>query len=267
MKKISDLKLEQWLLGELSAEDSAQLTSEIENNPELRSRIDAMKQQSQELFQKHPPERFHTEVEQKIQLLEAQQEYAQSQRFSPVHWRMLAGVLALGLALVVIVPPLGTQDPDVGTDNTEQGSGYRTKGETIHLMAHRVDDSGQTSLADGVRVQAGDRIQLSIDKATGRSFVVFSIDGRGVLSEHYPRESKPKIETEAFFSLPTSYRLDDAPDFEDFYLVSSAQLLDRDDILKKANAAQQQPDFQESFRSMLSPQLTINRISLQKEKP
>ena len=265
MNKISDLKLEQWLLGELSTEEAARIQSEVEKDEQLRSRIDAINLQSQELLAQHPPQQFAAELKRKMHLLNTQEAYREKQpRISPMKWRILAGVLAVGVALFVVLPSF-SGDPEKGQNR--RPAPYRSKGETIHLMAHLVVENQQQQLFDQGLVRAGDRIQLSIKKAKGLSFFVFSIDGHGVISTHYPREQASKIEESDFFSLPASYRLDNAPNFENFYLVSAQEILDKEDILKKIKEAQKNTDFQTNFRALIPAKFTINQISLKKEKP
>ena len=218
-RNISDLKLEQWLLGELSKEEASHIEAAIEQDPQLQSRIDAMKSQTQELFQQYPPDRFQKDVKQKLHLWNTQEQYDISKQRPRWDWGTLTGVLVFALSLFVVVPFLGGDGSSPKKEDPFEDLTVRTKGETQHLMAHLVGAEVQKQLLDGDSVKAGDRIQLSINKARGLSFVVFSIDGHGTMSVHYPRESTSKIEESDFFSLPTSYRLDDAPDFENFYLI------------------------------------------------
>lgn len=176
-------------------------------------------------------------------------------------------MLVACLVLFVVLPPFSKDsDPDAHkqVDFTVE-SNVRTKGDILHLMAHLVRGDEQTQLFSGDEVRAGDRIQLSINKAKGMSFVVFSIDGHGVSSLHYPVNSPSKILDIDFFSLPTSYRLDDAPDFEKFYLVSSSRLLNKDDIMAKAEKAQKTSDFQRGFRNLMPSHASIQLLILKKD--
>ena len=52
--------------------------------------------------------------------------------------------------------------------------------------------------------------------------------------------------------------------FENFYLLSSTQELDKDDILAKGKQAQSQADFTQTFRGLLDKEITMNQISLKK---
>ena len=60
-KNISDLKLEQWLLGELSAEEASSIEAAMTSDSALKSRVESLKEQNQNFFKKYPPENhFHT---------------------------------------------------------------------------------------------------------------------------------------------------------------------------------------------------------------
>jgi hypothetical protein len=58
--------------------------------------------------------------------------------------------------------------------------------------------------------------------------VMFSIDGRGTVTRHFPLEKleSVRLEPKGEVSFPTSYQLDDAPGFERFILVTSPEALD-----------------------------------------
>ena len=262
---ISDLKLEQWLLGELSTEEAARIAAALEKDELLRARVDTMKEQSQDLLKRHPPEPFLVELNRKIHLQNAQERQRDSNRPSSFYWRIGAGTLAVATALLIALP-LSNPTNESNLDDPKPGNGYRTKGETLHLMAHLIEEGKQKPLSNGDVLQQGDRIQLSIQQAKGRSFFIFSIDGNGVTSVHYPLHESPDLEQSDFFSLPTSYRLDDAPDFEHFYLLSSPRVLNKEDALSKVQQAQKDDLFQETLRSLLPTDVTINQLSFKKDR-
>ena len=258
---ISDLKLEQWLLGELSEKEARKIEALIIQDEQLRSRIDTMKSQNQVFFQEHPTATFEADVKRAIHLQNTQAMNKKNKRQG--YLRIWGGTLAFCTALLVFLPSV-TQPPKDPVPSKEEYT-YRQKGEVIHLIAHRVKAQEQIQLFDGNAIQNGDQIQLSIQNAKGNSFVIFSLDGRGVISLHYPIENNGGLEESNSFSLPTSYRLDDAPKFENFYLVASKKVLEKKTILEKARRALEGSDFQQDFQAQLPSTYTVNRISLRKE--
>ena len=72
----------------------------------------------------------------------------------------------------------------------------------------------------------------------GRQYaVVVSIDGAGQITLHFPRgegDGEVVLTDGAPYSLPTSYELDDAPDFERFFLIMAEHPLDPAEIFARA---------------------------------
>jgi hypothetical protein len=66
-------------------------------------------------------------------------------------------------------------------------------------------------------------VQIAYQAAGRRYGVVVSIDGRGRVTRHLPRtgDRAAPLRAGAPVPLPEAYRLDDAPGFERFFLVTS----------------------------------------------
>lgn len=278
-ENISDFTLEQWVLGELSVAEAAKVETLVAENQILQTRVDSIKKHTEEFLRNHPPDQFKAAIEQKAHLRNAQQQYAAPAKSSSLYWRISAGLLAFCMALLVVLPQFNDDElPAVVSEQADPTPEprYRTKGKQVYLTAHLVETElrlhegvqvkNQTQLKNGDQVKAGDRIQLSINQALGRSFVIFSIDGSGFMSLHYVTDSKSQLEETNVFAIPNSYRLDDAPKFEDFYLVSSSKPLVADEILAMVEKSLKQQDFQEAFGEMLPPEITIDLLSLKKVK-
>ncbi len=99
----------------------------------------------------------------------------------------------------------------------------RLKGSSPHLAVHRQGTGADPeALARGARVRAGDVLQLSVVSA-GRPYgVVVSVDGRGIVTRHGPGDGAlaARLPAQGAVPLDHSYRLDDAPAFERFFLVT-----------------------------------------------
>ena len=105
-------------------------------------------------------------------------------------------------------------------------------------MLYKLIDETAERLEDGASVTEGDLIQIvciSPDEGYG---VIFSIDGRDSLVLHRAdRGVSFKLKTGKPDTLGFSYQLDDAPEFERFYLVTSERPFHVVPILKKARLA------------------------------
>jgi hypothetical protein len=128
---------------------------------------------------------------------------------------VLVPMAAAAMAVVALrLPGPATR---VGDDDV------RLKGSSPHLAIHKQGTGGEPeALARGARVRAGEVLQLSIVSA-GRPYgVIVSVDGRGVVTRHGPGDGAlaAKLPAQGTVPLDHSYRLDDAPGFERFFLVT-----------------------------------------------
>ena len=114
----------------------------------------------------------------------------------------------------------------------------RSKGLTPELSVYIEENNSPEELFNNDFVSESDLIQLTYNAAGNKYGVIFSIDGRGVITLHYPEDknSIPSIDPNGSHALPFSYELDDAPEFERFFFVSSKQNFDIETILKSAEA-------------------------------
>jgi hypothetical protein len=92
-------------------------------------------------------------------------------------------------------------------------------------------------LADHALLGEGDTVQLAYTASTGERYgVIFSIDGRSLVTMHYPYwkgQSSLLVSGKRTF-LEEAYTLDDAPDYEVFVMVVSEEPLDAEAVLRKA---------------------------------
>lgn len=100
----------------------------------------------------------------------------------------------------------------------------RSKGMLPLMRIYRVDEnSGESErLSDGDVVKNGDVLQISYVSPKETRGSIFSIDGAGQMTWHYPtdREGVLPLHQGREVLLPTSYQLDNAPRFEKFFLVT-----------------------------------------------
>jgi len=90
-------------------------------------------------------------------------------------------------------------------------------------------------LKNGARAKAGDLLQLAYIPAGKTYGVIFSIDGSGIVTLHHP-ESKGNssiLKQEKKNLLPSSYELDNAPDFERFFFITTMEEIEVQSINQK----------------------------------
>ncbi|HEX6241470.1 MAG TPA: hypothetical protein VFZ61_11270, partial [Polyangiales bacterium] len=151
--------------------------------------------------------------------------------------------LTLGVAMLAVVALAGRQalTPDADSTGGAHGekmgeSGERAKGLQPSLRVYRKRPEAPELLPDGAQVSAGDVLQLGYLAPGMTHAVLLSIDGRGAVTLHFPREGEsgriPAAQGEQL--LAASYELDDAPRFERFFLLTAPRVLRAADALRAA---------------------------------
>ena len=212
-RPIPDLLLERFVLGELPQSQMKEISLRAENDPQLQSRIDAILKSNEEILDELPPEKFSESLQGKLEQNEpANQARPQNVIGFPKTWM---GAIAALVIIGILSPVLYRMSID-----PQSTSGDRIKGGPTQLYVYRKNMDQKERLQPGSMAEAGDRIQLAYT-APGGYGAVFSVDGNGVVTRHHPLEGEQavKLETGGIHPLEVSYELDDAPDFERFYLM------------------------------------------------
>jgi hypothetical protein len=213
MKKhqVPDILIEQLLLGELPEARARELRAD----PLVRARVAELQASNREILERYPPQvmvkRIGWRLEKESQALA---------RSAPRRWSLprLAPVAGLAVLLLAAGAVLATVGP--WRERTEV---TRLKGAGPHLVIYRKTDVGAEALAAGSGIRAGDVLQIGYVAAARKYGVIFSIDGRGVLTLHFPAspEAASLLEPQGETMLDYAYQLDDAPGFERFFLVTA----------------------------------------------
>lgn len=223
-------KLERIAIGELERTSDAQ-----------QDRLDALHASDRDILQAMPVDSVVQEVERRRRLIDS----ATVPKTRP--WRLAAlGAMAAAAAAVVLVPRITSQRSEqanaIASNNTD-GDPYtvpgseRVKGDE-RLLISVLRGGNQAELEHGGYATAGDVLQLSYLAAGQRFGMVFSIDGVGTVTQHLPEAGyeAATLSPRGRTPLPTSYELDDAPEFERFYLITSKKPFGLRKILSSAEA-------------------------------
>jgi len=222
MPAISDLLLEQYALGELAPEMEEKVREELDRDPELRARFEAIRSSDREILDRYPPVFMARAIREKAGG-GAEDEGMPSSLQPAGRWalQLALGLPAAALVLVILSFFIFRErfSPDV-----------RIKGLEPHLIAYLKTSQGAQELTPDAVVGRGDLIQLAYTAGDARYGVIFSVDGRGTVTWHLPAgasapsRAAPALDRQG--QLPVSYELDDAPRFERFFLVSSEKPFD-----------------------------------------
>lgn len=215
---ISELTLERYCLGETSPAERALIETALASDETLAARLAALKKADEEIRGKYR---------------------AQCRRFPQVARRMrnrrfVVGLCAAALVLLSITPLIGLfSRSSAPTDRIKGGSELR-----VYLKT----DIGEAILASGMKLHEGNTVQLAYVAGDEQYGAIFSIDGRSVVTPHYPDPGQSgRLIAGRQVPLDVAYTLDDAPLYEIFFFVISPVPLDTETVLRQARALAQNP--------------------------
>lgn len=163
--------------------------------PEDKSRLQTLAEEDRQFLRRHPASEG---------LKRAAGRRPQPSALWGIPW---AAALVAAVGLAVLVPVNDT----------------RAKGSAPELTLYYRKDGGSAALAPGSSLKAGDEVQLVYREPQAGWGAIYSVDGRGHVTVHLPLHGSQaqRLETSGPQLLPYAYSLDDAPEFEVFYLVTS----------------------------------------------
>jgi hypothetical protein len=243
-KRIPDLMLEQYALGELFGDERARLEERLAADPSLRDRLDALRRSDEEILAELPPAEIAASIRRRMLVAEAPSGAAASagarrqargrlNYYRAFAFPAAAAVLVMAGAVMV-----------KGFFLPARGDVVLAKGGAPGLIVYKKDASGPAPLSNGAQAKAGDLLQIKYAAGSARFGTIVSLDGRGRITWHLPSEYAgfreyadaaesgasgpaggsaalaPRLET-AGAALGSAYELDDAPSFERFFILSS----------------------------------------------
>lgn len=209
-RTIPELWLEQYALGELSEERRVQVETAL--GEELPAALERIAASNQAVLKGLPPRVFASRVA-----------LAAPSRRSP--WRLVVPVLAAAAVLLAAPALLPIADPGSGLEVT------RMKGDAMLQVYRRTADGGEP-LKSGDVAGAGEVLQVSYTSGGAEFGAIGSIDGRGVITWHLPLRGHRSVVLQQGSGVPlsSSYELDEAPDAERFFFVTSPADFDLDEV-------------------------------------
>jgi hypothetical protein len=217
---ISELTLERYCLGETSPTEHTAIEAAVASDEMLAARLAELKQSDKEIHDK-----YHALY---LNFSFATRRRARTRRLA-------VGLCAAALALAVVVPAirLFNRFSAPQMDRIKGGNELR-----VYLKT----DTGEATLARNMKLHEGNTIQLAYIVNTEQYGVIFSIDGRSVVTPHYPDEGQSTYLTVGRqIPLNEAYTLDDAPLYEIFFFITSGTPFDTEEILRSARILAQDP--------------------------
>ncbi|MBI9099446.1 MAG: hypothetical protein JEY91_13265 [Spirochaetaceae bacterium] len=217
MKKevLKDFYYEQILLGELNPEN---YDNEI---------LDKLKESNEDILMKYPPGHMAEKIQKKL----TEQNKTTKGNFNYRKIYIPLSAAAVFLLFFAIFPMNRQPQNDIAENDI-----IRLKGNKPSLSIYRGNADEAELLENNSLVREKDLLQISYDGAGIKYGVIFSIDGRGTVTLHYPGNvySSTRLDSGGKIFLPFSYELDNAPFFERFFFISSDNEIDAQEIMEKA---------------------------------
>ena len=218
--RVPDILVERLALGELPPGRAEAVRAELLAEPDGAARLAALAADDDASRAQYPPRVVAAEVDRRAGL-------ARPRRRPFLAWSGAAAAVAVALVVWLAWPGVVGPPEPAGPGGPILDGGGRVKGDPV-LFVHRKSPSGPDALASGASAQAGDQLQLSYLAGNAGYGVILSVDGRGAVTLHYPRDERAStaLGHQGTQSLPFSYELDDAPRFERFFFVTSDRPVD-----------------------------------------
>lgn len=235
VNKISDFKLERYLLGDLP-EGEMQALREREACDEIfAARVREMREQGERFLAENP---FST-IENKLE--NAERPVNLPNRSFNTLWLKVAAALVIALGVfsaVVLNRNVATYEGsgtsmEVALADTDDGT--RIKGMSASLEVWKKTGDSAVQMVNLGDAFEGDEIQLRYRVPQKCFGMLFSMDGNGTITMHMGEGDKAiELEPGKMTTLPFAYKLDNAPKFEKFFLLTSEKSfkIDGNDIDK-----------------------------------
>ena len=209
---IPEIMLERFVLSEIGPEDVERLSREVMADGRLATRIERLRTSSAEILSEHPTSLIGASIRRRLDERRSTASRAASWVRPGVLTGVVAILMAFALRTALPLPPAPAQEE-------------RVKGisKVSSLRVFRKTPTGSEPLTPGASAARGDLIRLGYETAVRRYGVIVSIDGRGVVTRHWPLDAEmaTPLKSGDLVLLDRAFELDDAPRFERFYLVTS----------------------------------------------
>lgn len=231
---IPDWKLERYLTGDLPESEMREIR-ELEKKDEIfAQRVKLMREDNAAILRKMPFERLSEK-------LDAMPERSNSAGNTvPVNFRLVKFAAAAAFVLAVVSVALFSQreiaSQGVGGQLASDGSvesamavamadednGMRIKGMDARMEVWKKTGDSAVQMLNLDAASEGDEIQLRYSVPEKCYGLLFSMDGNGTITMHMGDNNRAIVlEPGKMTTLPFAYKLDNAPKFEKFFLLTS----------------------------------------------
>lgn len=226
VKQISDFKLERYLLGELPEVEMAALRKREAEDELFAARVKMMREEGERFLAENPFSALEDKLENDQRSVERSL------------WLRVAAVLVVAFGIFSVVV-LNRQTDIVNDTSAASGmdvamadvdNGTRIKGMTAGLEVWKKMGDSAVQMVNLGEAREGDEIQLRYRVPQKCFGMLFSMDGNGTVTMHMGEGNRAvELEPGKMTTLPFAYKLDNAPKFEKFFLLTSGEMFEFDD--------------------------------------
>lgn len=225
VKQISDFKLERYLLGELPEVEMAALRKREAEDELFAARVKMMREEGERFLAENPFSALEDKLENDQRSVERSL------------WLRVAAVLVVAFGIFSVVV-LNRQTDIVNDTSAASGmdvamadvdNGTRIKGMTAGLEVWKKMGDSAVQMVNLGEAREGDEIQLRYRVPQKCFGMLFSMDGNGTVTMHMGEGNRAvELEPGKMTTLPFAYKLDNAPKFEKFFLLTSGEMFEFD---------------------------------------
>lgn len=225
VKQISDFKLERYLLGELPEVEMAALRKREAEDELFAARVKMMREEGERFLAENPFSALEDKLENDQRSVERSL------------WLRVAAVLVVAFGIFSVVV-LNRQTDIVNDTSAASGmdvamadvdNGTRIKGMTPGLEVWKKMGDSAVQMVNLGEAREGDEIQLRYRVPQKCFGMLFSMDGNGTVTMHMGEGNRAvELEPGKMTTLPFAYKLDNAPKFEKFFLLTSGEMFEFD---------------------------------------
>jgi hypothetical protein len=237
--KSGNILLEKYRLGEITAEEMRALKSAYPDPEDLEREIQKLELSDREILDKYTARDMSAQINARLASGGRAADTSGRIKPFPVFKAVRYSAIAAAAALVLVLG-LSFYNPEtnrgVPVAASEGLSAERIKGLKPGLKIYRSSGGTAEILANRDSVAEKDLLQIEYIAGSFKYGVIFSIDGRGTLTMHFPTYSgvAAELDNNGAILLPYAYELDDAPDFERFFFVTGGGNFNIDEVLDAA---------------------------------
>ena len=238
VNKISDFKVERYLLGELSEEEMAALQKREAEDEIFAARVRAMREENARILADNPfaslEDRVKDSARDCFAAGAARNDVGEGRSVSLPNRSFNAWWLKVAAALVIMVgiSAIVSSNRNVATYErgnasmevamAETDNSTRIKGMQASLEVWKKTGDSAVQMVNLGEAREGDEIQLRYRVPQKCFGMLISMDGNGTITMHMGEGNKSvELEPGKMTTLPFAYKLDNAPKFEKFFLLTS----------------------------------------------